>query len=88
MAIKGHPAVMDVLVAGVDDELYGQRVGAVVQPREGHAVPDLDELIEHVTTRVARYKAPRVLVGVDTIVRSPADKADYRWAKATLESTE
>ncbi|MGW0173880.1 acyl-CoA synthetase [Rhodococcus sp. NPDC003322] len=85
MAIKSHPAVMDALVAGVDDERYGQRVGAVVQPRDGHEVPDLDELIDHVTTQVARYKAPRMVVGVDTIVRSPAGKADYRWAKATLQ---
>ncbi|GAA4473833.1 acyl-CoA synthetase [Rhodococcus olei] len=86
MAVKSHPAVMDALVAGVDDERYGQRVGVVVQPREGHAVPDLDELIDHVTTQVARYKAPRLVVAVDAIVRSPAGKADYRWAKATLEA--
>ncbi|MFZ2528535.1 MAG: acyl-CoA synthetase [Rhodococcus sp. (in: high G+C Gram-positive bacteria)] len=86
MAIKSHPAVMDVLVAGVEDERFGQRVGAVVQPREGHEVPELDDLIAHVADRIARYKAPRMLVGVDTIVRSPAGKADYRWARATLES--
>lgn len=85
MAIKSHPAVLDALVAGVDDERYGQRVGAVVQPRDGHDLPDLDALIEHVTTQVARYKAPRTMVVVDAIVRSPAGKADYRWAKATLQ---
>ncbi|MGU3584671.1 acyl-CoA synthetase [Rhodococcus sp. C26F] len=86
MAIKSHPAVMDALVAGIDDQRYGQQVGAVVQPREGHQVPDLEELIAHVTTQVARYKAPRTVVAVETIVRSPAGKADYRWAKATLEA--
>ncbi|WP_068166238.1 acyl-CoA synthetase [Rhodococcus phenolicus] len=86
MAIKSHPSVMDVLVAGVEDERYGQRVGAVVQAREGHRVPELDELIAHVAERIARYKVPRVVVGVDSIVRSPAGKADYRWAKTTLEA--
>lgn len=87
MAVKSHPDVMDVLVAGVDDERYGQRVGAVIQPREGHDVPSLDELAEHVAGLIARYKVPRVVVGVDHIVRSPAGKADYRWAKTTLESS-
>lgn len=88
MAIKSHPAVMDALVAGVDDERYGQKVGAVVQPRDGHEVPSLDELIDHVASLVARYKVPRTVVGVEAIVRSPAGKADYRWAKATLQSAE
>ena len=87
MAMKSHPAVMDVLVAGVEDERYGRRVGAVIQPREGHEVPALDELADHLAGRIARYKLPRMVVGVDHIVRSPAGKADYRWAKATLESS-
>ncbi|MGU3583168.1 acyl-CoA synthetase [Rhodococcus sp. C26F] len=87
MAVKSHPAVMDVLVAGVDDERYGQRVGAVIQPREGHEVPPVDQLAEHVAGLIARYKVPRVVIGVDHIVRSPAGKADYRWAKTTLESS-
>ncbi|MFD1812684.1 acyl-CoA synthetase [Rhodococcus gannanensis] len=85
MAIKSHPAVLDALVAGIDDERYGQRVGAVVQARDGFDLPELDELIAHVSTQVARYKAPRSMVAVDAIVRSPAGKADYRWAKATLQ---
>ncbi|MFF0815186.1 acyl-CoA synthetase [Rhodococcus sp. NPDC003318] len=85
MAIKSHPAVLDALVAGIDDARYGQRVGAVVQARAGFDVPGVDELIAHVTTRVARYKAPRTVVGVDTIRRTPAGKADYRWARRTLE---
>ncbi|TQF74551.1 acyl-CoA synthetase [Rhodococcus spelaei] len=85
MAIKSHPAVMDALVAGVEDARYGQKVGAVVQAREGFEVPDLDELLEHCRTQIAGYKVPRVLVGVGEIRRSPAGKADYRWARATLE---
>ncbi len=35
MAIKGHPAVYDVLWSRHPDEKYGQAVAAVVQPREG-----------------------------------------------------
>ena len=31
--------------------------------------------------KLAAYKAPKRIVFVDEIVRSPSGKADYRWAK-------
>ena len=34
-ALKSHPDVFDALVIGVADELLGQRVAALVQPRAG-----------------------------------------------------
>ena len=80
--LKSHAAVFDAVVVGVPDERWGERVVAVVQLRPGASVT-LDELVEHASSRVARYKVPRDLVIVDTIVRSPSGKPDYRWAKAT-----
>jgi 3-oxocholest-4-en-26-oate---CoA ligase len=53
-----------------------------VQPRAG-VTPELDRLDAHVRAHVAGYKAPREMVVVDEIVRSPSGKPDYRWAKAT-----
>jgi len=81
-ALKGHDAVFDAVVVGVPDSRWGERVVAVVQARPG-AAPALDDLDAHVRTHVAAYKAPRELVLVDEIVRSPSGKPDYRWAKAT-----
>ena len=78
--IKAHPAVEDALVVGVPDERWGERVVAVVQPAPG-ATLDLATLQQHTRDSVAGYKVPRDLVIVDKIVRSPAGKADYRWAK-------
>ena len=34
-ALKGHPAVMDALAAGIPDERFGERVAAVVSLRPG-----------------------------------------------------
>ena len=79
-AVKGHPDVYDCTVVGVPDERWGQRVAAVVQPREGHDVT-LESIQEHCRTAIAGYKVPRELHIVDTIVRSPSGKPDYRWAK-------
>ncbi len=83
--LKAHPGVYDVLVVGVPDERWGERVTAVVQATSGSS-PTLEELDEHCRGNVAGYKIPRALVLVDEIVRSPSGKADYRWAKATAAS--
>jgi acyl-CoA synthetase (AMP-forming)/AMP-acid ligase II len=79
-ALKSHAAVEDVLVVGVPDARWGERVVAVVQPRATSAV-ELAALQEHASARVARYKVPRDVVVVDEIVRSPSGKPDYRWAR-------
>jgi acyl-CoA synthetase (AMP-forming)/AMP-acid ligase II len=79
-AVKSLPGVEDAVVVGVPDERWGERVAAVVQLSPGSAVT-LDGLQAHVRQRVAGYKVPRDLVLVDVVVRSPAGKPDYRWAK-------
>ncbi len=80
-ALKGHPAVFDVLVVGVPDERWGQKVAAVVHFRNGQTAT-LEDLNEHARELVAGYKVPRQLHVVDEIVRSPSGKPDYPWAKA------
>jgi 3-oxocholest-4-en-26-oate---CoA ligase len=78
--LKDHASVADAVVVGVPDDRWGERIVAVVEPRAG-ATPTLEELQAHCRARVAGYKVPRDLVIVDKVVRSPAGKADYAWAK-------
>jgi acyl-CoA synthetase (AMP-forming)/AMP-acid ligase II len=85
-ALKSHPAVFDAIVVGVPDQRWGERVTAVLQLRDGHAAPGVDDLAEHCRTSIAGYKVPRGIVVVDQVVRSPSGKPDYRWAKATAAS--
>ena len=79
-AIAHHPDVYDVVCAGRPSERWGQEVVAVVQLREGGTATEAD-LTAEAATHVARYKLPKSYVFVEHIVRSPAGKADYRWAK-------
>jgi acyl-CoA synthetase (AMP-forming)/AMP-acid ligase II len=84
--LHGHPGVADVLVVGVDDERWGSAVTAVVQPAEGVAPPTLDELRAHARSELAGYKLPKHLVLVERVQRTPAGKADYRWAADAARS--
>ena len=81
--LKAHPAVYDVIVTGIPDHRYGERVAAVVQLRQGSAPPDTAELDDHCRARLAGYKVPRTYAFVPELKRSPAGKADYRWARET-----
>jgi fatty-acyl-CoA synthase len=81
-ALKAHDSVWDALVVGVPDERFGERVTAVISPRQG-CVIDEPELAAFVRTRIAGYKTPRRLIVVDTVRRAANGKADYKWAKDT-----
>lgn len=85
-ALKAHPAVMDVLVAGVPDRRFGERVAAVVELRPEAPVPGVTELREHCRAHLAGYKIPAMIAFTESVVRSPSGKADYRWAKNVLTS--
>ena len=80
--LKGHPAIWDAVVVGVPDERFGERVAAVVAPREGAEPPSLEDVGAWCRRSLAGYKAPRQLVVVGRVVRSPSGKPDYRWARA------
>jgi 3-oxocholest-4-en-26-oate---CoA ligase len=79
-ALKSHPDVFDALVIGLPDDLLGQRVAALVQPRPGPA-PDPAALQEHVRGHIAGYKVPRSIWLTGTITRTVSGKADYAWAR-------
>jgi 3-oxocholest-4-en-26-oate---CoA ligase len=79
-AIKAHEGVYDCVVAGRPSERWGNEVVAVIRRREGYEVDEAAVLAE-AQRHIARYKLPKAIIWVDEIVRSPAGKADYRWAK-------
>ena len=79
-ALKSHPDVFDAMVVGLPDERWGEKVTAVVQPREGRR-PTLDDLAAHCRSLVAGYKVPKALRLVPQIQRQPSGKPDYPWAK-------
>lgn len=80
-AVRRYAAVRDVLVVGLPDERWGQRVTAVVEVEPGC---DFDPALLEQTCRahLANYKVPKTVFIAERVQRSPAGKADYSWAQA------
>jgi acyl-CoA synthetase (AMP-forming)/AMP-acid ligase II len=79
--LKEMPVIDDAIVVGAPDDRYGQQVVAIVAARPGAIAPTVDELRAYCRDRLAGYKAPRAVVVVDEVHRSPSGKADYEWAR-------
>jgi acyl-CoA synthetase (AMP-forming)/AMP-acid ligase II len=80
-AVASHPSVYDVVVTGRPSERWGNEVVAIVQFAENRSATD-EELAQACRAHIADYKVPKAFVRTDHVVRSPAGKADYRWAKS------
>ena len=76
--VKRVAGVRDCVVVGVPDERFGEAITAVVSG------DDLDgEAIKaFVKGTLAAYKAPKHVVVVDEVYRSPSGKADFKRTKA------
>ena len=83
--LKLHSDVRDSTVVGVPDAKWGEAIHAVVALESGSQRSE-GELIEWVKSRLAAYKAPKKIVFVDAIERSPSGKSDYRWAKRVAQA--
>ncbi|MDB6002864.1 MAG: putative fatty-acid--CoA ligase [Rhizobacter sp.] len=75
-ALSAHPAVGEIAVVGVPDEMMGQKVGAVVVPRPGHSLtgPGLAGFARDV---LADFKVPQyVVISPEPLPRNPGGKVD------------
>jgi acyl-CoA synthetase (AMP-forming)/AMP-acid ligase II len=71
--LSAHPAVAQVAVVGLPDELWGEAVTAFAVLRDG-SPPDAESLIRFAREHLAAYKAPKSVRFVETIPLSPVGK--------------
>ncbi len=82
-AIETHPSVFDSTVIGIPDARFGESIAAEVELNPGATVTT-EELIAHVKTQLAGYKAPRYVSIVDSVGRLPNGKADYGGVRTRM----
>ena len=72
-AIAGHPAVMECAVVAAPHEHWGERPKAFVVLKAGQTVQP-QEIIDHVRSRLARFKAPDEVELVDALPKTSTGK--------------
>ena len=73
-ALASHPAVYESAVLGVPDSMMGEKVGAVIVLKPGHAVDAL-AICAFAQKRIADFKVPQYVVfREDPLPRNPGGK--------------
>jgi acyl-CoA synthetase (AMP-forming)/AMP-acid ligase II len=82
--LQDHPAVSEVAIVGVPDDVLGEKCCAVVVPTAG-ATPTLDDLTAHLRARdIASFKLPERIELVDTLPRNAVGKLLRRHIRTEL----
>jgi long-chain acyl-CoA synthetase len=77
-ALAAHPAVAEIAVVGVPDDMMGEKVGAVVVPRAGFGLT-AQELVAFAQPRLADFKVPQyVVIHQGALPRGPGGKVSKR----------
>lgn len=80
-ALSSHPAVSEVVVFGIPDDHWGERLEASVELRDGIAAT-AQELMDHCRARLGAVKTPKTVHIVTALPRSPVGKVLRREARA------
>lgn len=78
--LSTHPQVEDVVVVGIKDEAFGQRLKAFIVLVQGSTVTK-EEILEWLRTKVARFQIPKEIEFIDNMPYTPVGKLDRKQLK-------
>ncbi|MCS6897856.1 MAG: acyl--CoA ligase, partial [Nitrospira sp.] len=68
-----HEQILEAGVVGIEDPILGQKICAVVVPKEEQSLTERD-LMAYCAQRLVPYKRPKVIAVVPTLPKSPSGK--------------
>jgi acyl-CoA synthetase (AMP-forming)/AMP-acid ligase II len=85
--LSTHEKVKHVAVIGLTDATWGEKVHAVIVPRDGSTLNEV-EIIEWCRSRIAGYKRPRSIsfISDDEMPRTSTGKIQHRLLRLQQES--
>ena len=73
-ALAAHPAVFEVAVIGVPDEMMGEKVGVVIVPQPGKVIEPA-EVVAFARAHLADFKVPQfIVIRQEVLPRNPSGK--------------
>lgn len=83
-----HPAVLDAAVVAMSDPRLGERACACIVVREGHATPQLPDLVSHLLERgLSKHFLPERVEVLDELPRTMSGKIRKVELRAWLDRT-
>jgi O-succinylbenzoic acid--CoA ligase len=83
--IRQHPDVKEVVVVGLDDAEWGQRVAAAIQLMDGTNLSP-DEIIQFARDHLAGYKIPREIRFVTDFQQTSSGKIQHNEVKKVFDN--
>jgi long-chain acyl-CoA synthetase len=84
-ALAAHPAVFEVSVTAVPDQMMGEKVGAVIVPKPGQN-PAIADILAFARTQLADFKVPQYMVlRTEMLPRNPGGKVLKKQLRKDIE---
>jgi O-succinylbenzoic acid--CoA ligase len=83
-ALRAHDRIEDAAVVGLDDEEWGERVGALVVPNDDSLTTSAVEA--HCRERLAGFKLPRTVAFADELPRTASGTVDREAVRERLRA--
>lgn len=68
-----HPKVLEAAVIGIRDEVWGEKIVAIVVPKKREHLAE-DEIVDHCKGRLAPFKAPKEIIQVNELPKTESGK--------------
>ena len=86
--IWGIPAIKDCAVIGIPHEKWGEQVTAIIELKDNNKAPEESEVINLCKKQLGSVKAPKKVIIIDELPRSPVGKVLKKDLRAVFWKNE